>query len=310
MKVFIETTDTENYRWIDARYDLGNPKVGRELYETEHVKGAVFWDLGQDLSDMSSAEGRHPMPSKEQLTELFRQSGLDRDDSIVVYDQGGSAYAARAWWLLKYAGFENVYIDRNGFEQLKNQGIDTDNEIPKYPRSEITPEFNEAIYATQEDVKSVINGKDLGVLLDARSAERYAGKNEPIDPVAGRIPGAKNYDWAQLVENGKVQPDSDLSSVVQPNEPAIVYCGSGVSAAGLFAVLTETGHDQIRLYTGSFSDWISNKDNVVEIDREEHPEAADDETKAVLARLIEEGYSGEMLMKKFEYEKSLLDENK
>lgn len=310
MKVFIETTDTENYRWIDARFDLGNPQTGRKLYEEEHVKGAVYWDLEQDLSDMSSREGRHPMPSKNQLTNLFRSSGLTHDDAIVVYDQGGSPYAARAWWLLKYAGFEKVYIDRNGFELLKKQGIETSREVPEYPRTDISPEFDETVYATQQDVKNLINGKELGVLIDARSAERFAGKKEPIDPVAGRIPGAKNYDWSQLVENGKFHPDSDLSSVLQQNEPAVVYCGSGVTAAALYAVLAETGYDQIRLYAGSYSDWIANKDNVVEFDRDEHPEAADEETKAILAKLIEEGYSGEMLMKKFEYEKSLIDQDK
>lgn len=306
MSVFIEATNTENHRWIDARFDLQEPSAGRKLYEQEHVADAVFWDLEKDMSDMSAAHGRHPMPSKQQLTDLIQSNGLNLDDSIVIYDQGGSPYAARAWWLLKYAGFENVHISRKGFEQLKKLGISVSADIPSYQTSQIEPDFNDEIFADQGYVKDVISGDELGVLIDARSAARYAGLEEPIDPVAGRIPGARNLDWAQFVSKGEFQPREDIDHVVQKHEPAVVYCGSGVTAAALYAVLAEKGYDQLRLYMGSFSDWITDAENVVEFDRDEHPEAADDETKKILAKLIEEGYSGEMLMKKFEYEKSLL----
>ncbi|MGK7378216.1 sulfurtransferase [Planococcus sp. 1R117A] len=307
MTVYIKTTDTENYRWIDARFELHNPESGRQLYAEEHVKGAVFWDLNDDLSDMASNAGRHPMPSKEQLAELIRTSGLTHEDSIVIYDQGGTAYAPRAWWLLKYAGFEKVYISKIGFEALKKQGIEVSNETPSYAPSKIDLTFNDAIYADQEYVKKVINGEELGVLVDARSAKRYAGIEEPIDPVAGRVPGARNFDLEQLVKNKQFVDDADFSSVLQKNEPAVIYCGSGVSAAGLYAALAEKGHESLRLYTGSFSDWIRNESNVVEIDRDDQPDPSDDDSKDILARLIEEGFSGEMLMKKFEYEKSLTD---
>ncbi len=308
MSVFIETTNTNNYRWIDARFDLKDPSAGRKLYEEEHVAGAVFWDLETDMSDMLSAEGRHPMPSNQQLAELIQSSGLDSSNSIVIYDQGGSPYAARAWWLLKYAGFDKVYISKMGYDKLKQQGIEVSTEVSAYRATSFESEFITDIFADQAYVKNVISGDELGVLVDARSEERYAGREEPIDPVAGRIPGARNLDWSQFVSKGEFQTDEDISHIVQKNEPAVVYCGSGVTAAALYAVLADKGYDQIRLYMGSFSDWITDAENVVEFDRGEHPEAADDQTKAILAKLIEEGYSGEMLMKKFEYEKSLLEE--
>ncbi|MBU9671923.1 sulfurtransferase [Planococcus sp. CP5-4] len=310
MTVFIETIDTENYRWIDARFDLKDSAWGSESFAAEHVEGAIHWDLENDLSDMASANGRHPMPSKEQLTQLFQQAGLELTDSIVVYDQGGSPYAARAWWLLAYAGFEHAYISRIGFEELKQQGIAISNESPSYPASAVAPEFHDHLLATRKDVQQIVDGKELGVLIDARSAERYAGINEPIDAVAGRIPGARNYDWSQLVSNGAFRIDEEFGGLLQPKEPAVVYCGSGVTAAALYAMLVEKQHEGLKLYVGSYSDWISDEDSVVEIDRNEHPEAADDQTKAVLAKLIEEGYTGEMLMKKFEYEKSLLNDKK
>ncbi|MDQ0427551.1 thiosulfate/3-mercaptopyruvate sulfurtransferase [Planomicrobium stackebrandtii] len=307
MSIFIETTDTENHRWIDARFDLKDPSAGRSLYEQEHVAGAVFWDLEKDMSDMSAVQGRHPMPSNQQLTRLLQSNGFNPEDSIIIYDQGGSPYAARAWWLLKYAGFKNVHISQKGFGELKQQGIAVSTVMPSHQPSQIEPDFNEEIFADQDYVKAVIGGDELGVLVDARSAARYAGLEEPIDPVAGRIPGARNLDWAQFVSSGEFQTEEDTSHVVQKHEPAVVYCGSGVTAAALYAILAEKGYDQLRLYMGSFSDWITDAENVVEFDRGEHPEAADDETRKILAKLIEEGYSGEMLMKKFEYEKSLLE---
>lgn len=307
MSVFIETTDTENHRWIDARFDLKDPSAGRKMYEQEHVAGAVFWDLEKDMSDMSAIQGRHPMPSKQQLTRLLQSNGLNLQDSIIIYDQGGSPYSARAWWLMKYAGFENVHISQKGFDRLKENGIAVSSVAPNYQPSQLEPDFNDEIFADQGYVKDVISGNELGVLVDARSAVRYAGLEEPIDPVAGRIPGARNLDWAQFVSKGEFQLNQDISHVVQKHEPAVVYCGSGVTAAALYVILAEKGYDQLRLYMGSFSDWITDAENVVEFDRGEHPEAADDETKKILAKLIEEGYSGEMLMKKFKYEKSLLE---
>lgn len=310
MTVFIETIDTENYRWIDARFDLKDSGWGSGSFAAEHVEGAIHWDLENDLSDMASKGGRHPMPTKDQLTRLFQAAGLELADSIIVYDQGGSPYAARAWWLLKYAGFEHAYISRVGFDELKRQGIATTTESASYPVSSVMPAFHDELLATRSDVQQIVDGKELGVLIDARSPERYAGINEPIDAVAGRIPGARNYDWSQLVSNKAFRTDEEFSSLLQPKEPTVVYCGSGVTAAALYAVLAEKQHESLKLYVGSYSDWISDEDSVVEFDRDDHPEAADDRTKAVLARLIEEGYTGEMLMKKFEYEKSLLEDEK
>ncbi len=310
MTVFIETTDTKNYRWIDARFDLKDSAWGAEQFAAEHVAGSIHWDLEKDLSDMSVETGRHPMPGKAQLRALIQQSGLELSDSIVVYDQGASPYAARAWWLLVYAGFEQVFISRVGFDALKEQGVELSTETHPFSPSTAEPAFQDNLLATREDVARIVDGKDLGILIDARSAERHAGISEPIDAVAGRIPGSRNFDWAQLVATGKFKTDQDFSSLLDTKEPAVVYCGSGVTAAALYAALAENEYGNLKLYIGSYSDWISDENSVVEIDREEHPEAADDQTKAVLAKLIEEGYSGEMLMKKFEYEKSLLSDKK
>lgn len=220
MNVFIDTTDTENYRWIDTRFDLKNSGAGHSLYEEEHVEGAVYWDLEKDLSDMASGNGRHPMPSRQQLTELIRSAGLDLSDSVIVYDQGGSPFAARAWWLLKYCGFENAFISKKGFEGLKQQGVTVTQETPEFQRTQTELQINEDIYADRQYVKNLTAGKELGILLDARSPERYAGIEEPIDAVAGRIPGAKNFDWSQLIKDEGFYDEVDFSELVQPHEPA------------------------------------------------------------------------------------------
>lgn len=307
MQVFIETIETKESRWIDARFDLSNPKAGQELYEQEHIEGAVHWDLERDLSDMAAGTGgRHPLPPREAITDLLQRSGLNKSDHIVIYDGGGEPFAARAWWILKYAGFERVYISRLGFDALKSAGIAVTDEVPSFSRTTVEPSFDDSIHADQETVRRVVNGEEFGVLLDARSAERYAGFSEPIDKVAGRIPGAHNYDWTQAVENGRFLNDIDLTTVVNDTEPTIVYCGSGVTAAALYAVLAESGHEQLRLYSGSFSDWIESEENIVEFDRPTE-QSVDGQAKEILAKLIQEGHSGEMLMKKYEYEKSLLE---
>ena len=192
-------------KWIDTRFSLQDADEGKRKYTESHVTGAVYWDLERDLSDMTKTEGRHPMPEKEALTELFRTSGLSIDDQIIVYDDGGSPFAARAWWLLQYAGFKNSFIALEGFEAMKEAGIPVDNRTPEPLRTSVSPQWDETIYASRQFVEETVAGKTASILLDARSAERYRGEKEPIDPIAGRIPGALNFDWEQLKKEGVYQ---------------------------------------------------------------------------------------------------------
>ncbi|KXH81970.1 sulfurtransferase [Sporosarcina sp. HYO08] len=268
--VFISVKDVnlKDIKWIDARFSLQDPAAGKRKFAEEHIAGAVHWDLEEDLSDMTKSSGRHPMPDKSALTALFQKSGLNLADKIVVYDDGGSPFAARAWWLLKYAGFKNAFIALEGFEEIVKEGIAVSKEMSNPVQTDMTPVWDETIYADRQLVKDIVLGEREGKLLDARSAERYMGKVEPIDPIAGRIPGALNLDWEQLKEQGKFCLNADVSSklseVANPGEPITVYCGSGVTAAPLYAMLAEHGYDNIRLYVGSYSDWISTVEMMVE----------------------------------------------
>ncbi|MDN4608696.1 sulfurtransferase [Sporosarcina highlanderae] len=257
----INEVNVERVKWIDARFSLQDANLGRKKFEEGHIKGAVHWDLGKDLSDLKSKSGRHPLPDKEELTSLFRESGLELEDLILVYDDGGAPFATRAWWILQYAGFKNSFIAIEGFDQLKTLGVAVSDEFTKPLPSKVVPKWNESIFASRQFVEKTVAGETGNVLVDARSAERYRGEVEPIDPIAGHIPGALNFDWEQLKKDGAYDLGSDvkdqLSKVVNQEDEITVYCGSGVTATPLYAMLKHNGYDHVKLYVGSYSDWIS-----------------------------------------------------
>lgn len=258
-KVFVEASSIAgNYiRFIDTRFQLQDRDWGKSAYEVEHIRGAVYWHLEDDLSDMSSPNGRHPMPTHEQLQAVIERSGLRYEETIYVYDQGGAPFAPRAWWMLKYAGFPNVYIVNGGFQALKEAGFNVvaGNEV--IAPSSLTLHWNETIYASRSAVKSIVDGEVEGTLLDARSAVRYRGEQEPLDKVAGHIPTAINYDWEQVIQGNALVPPESLLAKVSKEQEIVVYCGSGVTASPLYAVLADMGYNHVRLYVGSYSDWIT-----------------------------------------------------
>jgi thiosulfate/3-mercaptopyruvate sulfurtransferase len=264
----VKDVDIQEVKWIDARFSLQDAEAGRKNYEKGHIKGALYWDLEDDLSDMSKKTGRHPLPDKEKLTALFRNSGLELHDRILIYDDGGSPFAARAWWILQYGGFKNSFILLEGFEELVAIGVPTSDEAEVVEQSKANPVWDETIFAPRVFVEKTVEGKTGNVLLDARSAERYRGEVEPIDRIAGHIPGARNFDWEQLKKDGSFDlhdgVEKKLSQVVKHDDEVVVYCGSGVTAAPLFAMLEQNGFENVKLYVGSYSDWISRETIEVE----------------------------------------------
>jgi thiosulfate/3-mercaptopyruvate sulfurtransferase len=256
--VFVTVEQVETpARFIDTRFNLMDVSEGRALYEKEHIAGAVYFDLEKDLSDMSKKEGRHPMPEKEQLVKLFEAAGLSLNDRIYVYDQGGAPFAPRAWWMLTFAGFKNARVVNGGFEALKQAGYATTSNKESFDPTKLIPEWQDEIYASREYVKGVVEKEKSSMLLDARAAIRYRGEQELIDPVAGHIPTAKNFDWEQVKAGSHLVVTDDLEQVVPKNQEVVVYCGSGVTASPLYAVLREAGYDKVKLYVGSYSDWIT-----------------------------------------------------
>lgn len=269
-KVFISLKEIEgeNVKWIDARYALQDANAGKNAYEEAHVKEAIHWDLGEDLSDVDNGGGRHPLPTKEALISLFEKSGLTLTDKVIVYDNGGGPFATRAWWIMHYAGFTNAFVLREGFDKIKKAGIPTTDEIPVIEKTTVCPNWNDKILATRTDVEDIVAGKQVSTLVDARANARYRGEHEPLDRVAGHIPTALNFDWEQLKED-EVYHVTDavkekLVPLAESKEALTVYCGSGVTATPIFAMLTHLGFHNVRLYAGSYSDWVSKEDAEVE----------------------------------------------
>ncbi|ATP39693.1 sulfurtransferase [Solibacillus sp. R5-41] len=255
--VFVDAFKLErDGRFIDTRYDLQNVDLGKRLFEEEHVKGAIYWDLEHDLSDMSNRDGRHPLPDKAQLQKLFEKNGLQYNDAIYIYDQGGAPYATRAWWMLKYAGFQHVYIVNGGYESLVSAGFEITTEVMEYEPTTLHLQWDDNILLNREDVLAVTEGKHKATLLDARAAGRYRGEFEPFEPIAGHIPTAKNYDWEQLKDGNKLVITSSLLNTVAKEEEIIVYCGSGVTATPVYCILAEAGFQNIKIYMAGYSDWV------------------------------------------------------
>jgi len=264
--VSIHDIETSHAKWIDARFSLQDEERGKLDYQKEHVKGAVYWDLAEDLSGTSVEGGRHPLPSTEQLTELFRKSGLERTDAILIYDDGGNPFATRAWWMLQYGGFTNVHVVTEGYAELR-EIVDVTSDFVTPARSTVEPQWQDHLYASRSEVEEVVAGNQASQLVDARSEVRYRGEKEPLYHKAGHIPTARNFDWEQLKQDGQYdvqQAKEQLQQVVTPEDDVIVYCGSGVTASPLFAALKELDYPNVKLYVGSFSDWISKDDAPIE----------------------------------------------
>jgi thiosulfate/3-mercaptopyruvate sulfurtransferase len=230
------------YRFADCRYDLLDSAAGERRYLEGHVPGAAFLDLDRDLSDLSRApaEGRHPLPAADTFAAAASRAGIGPGVFVVAYDQGMTGGAARLWWLLRHFGHEDVAVLdggigvwrgplRSGHEQIEPASF------VSHPRDGDTVEADELLARL---------GDPALALVDARAAERFRGDVEPLDPVAGHIPGAVNAPLGQ-----------GLSPSVLEASEIVAYCGSGVVACVALLELARAGRPDAKLYAGSWSEW-------------------------------------------------------
>jgi thiosulfate/3-mercaptopyruvate sulfurtransferase len=219
------------YQFVDCRWELGNPARGRELYLEGHIPGASFLDVERDLSSPPGSGGRHPLPSEKQFAEAAARAGIG--DGVFVVAYGSMGGAERLWWLLRHYGHDDcAVLELDGWVGPMRTGEERPDPQQFVPR----PRGGDIIEADQLE-------KRLGelVLLDARVPERYRGAVEPIDPVAGHIPGARNAPWNEPL------PEIPAGDIV-------AYCGSGVTACVLVHRLALAGREA-KLYPGSWSEW-------------------------------------------------------
>lgn len=247
---------------VDCRFSLAEPQLGRQQYQESHIKGAYYLDLNQDLSSpVGEHGGRHPLPNPIELADKLSAIGVNSQKTLVVaYDDSRLAFASRLWWLLRYLGHEQVAVLDGGFSAWKKAEYPVTNVIPETQQATFTPNLQPQMVV---DISVVKNRKDSQevALVDSRERERYLGITEPIDKIAGHIPGAINYPWQQVTDSSgyilaQEQQRQRWLELENPKE-IFVYCGSGVTACVNLLSLEMAGIHTGKLYAGSWSDWIS-----------------------------------------------------
>ena len=260
----LNISENQHTRILDCRFRLGDTNAGRKMFAEGHIPGAQYIHLDDDLSGpiISGQTGRHPLPSIAQATDLWSRLGIDETVQVVVYDDVGGAIAARAWWMLRWLGHENVAVLNGGLAAWISLGGTLQQEI-------MTVSFRE--FKANEQKGWIVNVEELEQLrqntqwaiVDSRTPERYRGEKEPIDPIAGHIPDALNAPHPNTIgTDGVFKSVEELAELYKdyglPNdsEKTVFYCGSGVTACRNILAYSVAGHGIARLYAGSWSEWI------------------------------------------------------
>ncbi len=259
-----EVLGSEGIRIIDCRFDLGDPDAGRRSYDAQHIPGAVFADLDRDLASAPSAtSGRHPLPDAAGLASTLGALGIGNDTEVVVYDAGNGAIAARAWWLLRWLGHDKVRLLDGGLASWSISHALSSDVVAHDARRFRVKLRNETVITTDEVVAA---GEDVASLnlLDARDRARFIGEVEPIDTVAGHVPGARNLPLTDsLTPDGLWKTRVELVGLWRSHfgqdtqMPWVAMCGSGVTACHLALSAMEAGYREPRVYVGSWSEWIA-----------------------------------------------------
>jgi thiosulfate/3-mercaptopyruvate sulfurtransferase len=255
---------------VDCRFALSDPDLGRKQYKTAHIPGAYYLDLNRDLSSPASQHGgRHPLPDDRVLGAKLAAMGINAQTLVVAYDDSRFGFAARLWWLLRYYGHDCVALLDGGYSSWLKAGYPVTDELPAVVapgdfqpqvRTEWIVEIDSLSERLRQRVKA-IQTSPQHLLIDSREPDRYLGKSEPIDPIAGHIPGAVNYPWQDVsTPEGyavSIAAQQQRWAAISPDVEPIVYCGSGVTACVNLLSLELAGIAGAKLYPGSWSDWIS-----------------------------------------------------
>jgi thiosulfate/3-mercaptopyruvate sulfurtransferase len=254
----------EDWAVIDCRFSLDKPEQGLQEYLESHITGAVYAHLDHDLSGakISGATGRHPLPKISTFAETLSSWGVDSATQVVVYDDSGGSIATRLWWMLKWAGHERSALLDGGWRSWRESGLTVQGGPECRPIKRFEPlELPDFLIKT-EQVQNVIDNPDY-LILDARTEARYLGEVEPIDPIAGHIPGAISSPFQEnLTPEGKFLAPEILQKRYKkliksiPTTNVICYCGSGVTAAHNLLAMVYAGLGMGKLYAGSWSEWI------------------------------------------------------
>ena len=251
-----------DWRIFDCRHDLMKPQLGEAQYREGHIPGAVFASLDRNLSAPKTGKnGRHPLPDPETFAAWVGRQGVKLTDQVVAYDASNGASAARLWWMLRWIGHEAVAVLDGGIAKWTKEGRPTTADVPRFASVEYPLKLNEDAAVGARMVHRRL-GQQL--LIDARAPARYRGEREPIDPVAGRIPGASNrFNMENVTAEGTFKSPEELKRAFQqvlggraPGD-VVNYCGSGVAACHNLLAMEVAGLPGAKLYAGSWSEWIA-----------------------------------------------------
>ncbi len=251
---------------VDTRHDLMNHSFGRDAYAKSHIPGAIFFSIDDDLaSAKTGTNGRHPLPTPEAFAKTLGEKGISNSSKVVVYDQGSSMFVGRLWWMLKWLGLDDVRVLDGGFAQWEKEARATQSDV----QTRTATTFSISASAVRETMRVSVAetlasiGDPNRRIIDARAAERYRGETEPVDPVAGHIPGAMNRAFPNNLCEGKFKSPDELrvefETLLAGRKPdAIIHqCGSGVSAISNIIAMEHAGLHGSKLYAGSWSEWCA-----------------------------------------------------
>jgi thiosulfate/3-mercaptopyruvate sulfurtransferase len=248
---------------LDCRFDLANVQWGESEYSRAHLPGALYLHLDRDLSGpVTESSGRHPLPDPERFAARLGTLGVTPDSQIVAYDQGNSAYGARLWWLARWIGLRNVAVLDGGIAAWRAAGLPLETSVRAPTPRTFTMSLTPDAWVSSETVDE-LRRRPGNLLVDARGAERFAGRNETLDSVAGHVPGARNRPFLDnLGADGRFLPAEVLRArfgtllgSIAPSS-VVAMCGSGVTACHHLLALEHAGLGGGRLYAGSWSEWI------------------------------------------------------
>jgi len=258
-----ELANTPDAVIVDCRFNLLEPQAGRRAWEAGHIPGAYYADLDKDLAAaVGPLTGRHPLPDRDAFAALLGSWGVTPDTTVVAYDNAGGALAGRLWWLLRWAGHRHAMLLDGGLQAWEAAGLPLDSAQPALGSGRYPMAQNAMPVVSADEVADGLASGQL-TLVDARDAARFAGDVEPIDKVAGHVPGAINRPLSEnLDEHGHFKPAAQLRAEFDElldNRPAAVasMCGSGVTACHNLFAMELAGLPPAALYVGSWSGWIS-----------------------------------------------------
>jgi thiosulfate/3-mercaptopyruvate sulfurtransferase len=236
---------------VDCRFVLGQPGAGEKAWREGHIPGAAFLDVDRDLAAEPGDRGRHPLPDAADFEAAAGRAGIGRTSRVVAYDQAGEGGAARLWWLLRHFGHDDVAVLDGGLAAWREEGGALEEGAAEADSAEADP------FTANPRDHDTVTADELRAttprLLDARASERFRGEVEPIDAVAGHIPGAANVPFAELAPAGRFPPAAEFRERLG-GEPFVAYCGSGITACTLI-LAGELAGIESRLYPGSWSEW-------------------------------------------------------